>query len=587
MQTRTARARRAAAAVLVAGLALAGAALATAPAHAAESHPTITITPTSDRALADISASNTSTSLIASTDLDCGTSATSWEAYAYILSGSFDASQIPTVTANEGVWEAFPASQLLGFTTGPFQQPGESSVENGYILPSPNWYEADASTSYDPGTLAPGTYTLLYLCGGPGSWAFAADGTPGAAWSTLTVSDSGTWALDTDPLPAVATTTAITQSDSSTYALTATVTASSGTTAPTGTVQFSDAGTNIGDPVALTPGSGTSSTATFTPTSDELSAGTHKFSASFAGSDGFSASVAATPVTVPIAAGAKATVVTVAASLDADSTDIDATATVALSSGGDALKDATGNVQFSVDGTPSGTTVTVSQGVASATLTGTSVGDHTVTAVYTPDNAATAKYDASPDSSAVTVTIPAADGDGSVNGDSGGGSSGDATLLNDGDTGIVPGDDYEIDLPAGTFGDGDTINAVLHSTPTDLPDGTAAVDGSLAFDFTLPADTPDGSHEIVFTDASDSSKTATVSFTVGSGEPGANGSGSDPSSGDPATSSNDPVTFATGLASAVSTPQGAAWFFGGVFAAALAAAAGWVFFWRRRSASRA
>ena len=58
------------------------------------------------------------------------------------------------------------------------------------------------------------------------------------------------------------------------------------------------------------------------------------------------------------------------------------TATVAPTSGS---TQATGTVQFSVDGTPAGSPVTLNNGTAAFTIGTLAVGLHTVTAVYTPD----------------------------------------------------------------------------------------------------------------------------------------------------------------------------------------------------------
>jgi subtilase family serine protease len=66
-----------------------------------------------------------------------------------------------------------------------------------------------------------------------------------------------------------------------TATLTVTVTNDSSTTAPTGSVQLTDNGTNLGSAQTLNPGPGNSSTATFTVRG--LALGTHNIVATYGG----------------------------------------------------------------------------------------------------------------------------------------------------------------------------------------------------------------------------------------------------------------------------------------------------------------
>ena len=155
---------------------------------------------------------------------------------------------------------------------------------------------------------------------------------------------------------------------------TATVAETTGTIQPTGTVQFSIDGTNVGAPATLVNG-----VATF-PTST-LALGVHTIGAvytpdttSFTGSNG------STSQTV----NKIGTTTTVASSVNPSSfmQSVTFTATVAPEAGSTVP---TGTVQFSVDGVNQGAPVTLSGGTASFAISTLAVGLHTISAVYTPD----------------------------------------------------------------------------------------------------------------------------------------------------------------------------------------------------------
>lgn len=170
------------------------------------------------------------------------------------------------------------------------------------------------------------------------------------------------------------------------------------------------------------------------------------------------------------------------------------------------------------------------------------------------------------------------------------GPNGGSSTLTDGGT-VTPGTAYDVSFGAGTFGDGDSLDVVLHSDPVDLGTVEAGSDGSL--DFTLTADATSGlaagsSHELVFTDGTTSADSQTISFTVAGSSPGS--TGTDPSTGtsDPGTTgSNDPSTFLTDSTRwATGTPQGLTALLSAIVLAIGAGAAGWGWYWRRRRAAQ-
>jgi hypothetical protein len=70
------------------------------------------------------------------------------------------------------------------------------------------------------------------------------------------------------------------------------------------------------------------------------------------------------------------------------------------------------------------------------------------------------------------------------------------------------------------FAAGETVDAVLHSTPQTLASATASTTGALSYSFTVPSGLPDGAHSVVFTGAT-SGVTETWPFTLGDPTPSA------------------------------------------------------------------
>ncbi len=150
---------------------------------------------------------------------------------------------------------------------------------------------------------------------------------------------------------------------------TATVSSTGGT--PTGTVQFSIDGSNVGSAVALSSG-------TATLTTSSLSAGTHSISAAYAATTNFAASTSS-PLSQTVNPASTLTVVSLTSGTNpsAYSNSLTFTALVASAAG-----TPTGTVQFSVDGSNVGSAVALSSGTATLTTSSLSAGTHSITAAY-------------------------------------------------------------------------------------------------------------------------------------------------------------------------------------------------------------
>lgn len=379
---------------------------------------------------------------------------------------------------------------------------------------------------------------------GLGGLEFDSDGNALIAWSTLTINTDGSWTVDdsasTTPPPAnpASTTTALTASKSNgstTDSVTLTATVSPADAA--GTVQFADGSAKIGQPVEVSNGKATTTVSSWT-------AGAHSLTAAFTPTDStaFAASTSsAVTFTATAPPPAKAdTTVTLSDAPDATTPTTDVL-TATVQSGGSTLSSAAGTVAFSDGGTALGT-ATPSNGVATFTAAGLAAGTtHRFTAVYTA--AASEQLNDSKASNTVTDTLP------------------DALAL-DGSGVITPGKEYLVTVPAGgafkAGAAGDTVTASIDD-PIAAGSATIASDGSL--ELVIPASatsqlTAGASGTLTLTDTTASPAiTDTVAFTVASAAPGSTGGGgkhaaSGGSSGGSAGApgSNDPVSFATGLA---------------------------------------
>lgn len=584
---------------------------ATAAAGPADAHPFITVTNTTNSAtpnggtLADLTSSATDSFKFDVTGLTCAPNTDSALGLALYTPAISTANQLNglDLSASTNDYQVNTAPWLYETSYDNYYDPSKvndstgviSSFSDPYFFPGYDWYTnietVNSPVGSDLGALknawatvdplanlniSPGSYSLVALCedtDADGHVETDASGNQLAAWSTMTFDANGNWTVtQATPTVADATATALTAtlgSDQSSATLKATVTdtATSGTT-PTGTVSFYEGSDTTGTPVATGK---VGSDGTVTETVSKLTAGSHSYTAVFVPDDStaFSGSTSSSAsVTVPT----PKTATTVSLTGTAKGSEIVWTATVQKSDGSTAT-DTAGTVTFTqtAGGSTKDTGITVANGVATDTVTGLDPATkYAFTATYVASNSE--NYANSPASSAVDVTTPSARTDGTLAADSG--------------SVIKPGSKVTATFPAGTFGDGDSFAATVHSTPESVGAGTASsTDGSISFSFTVPADLLAGAHTLELVDTTDPTQTAeTAAFTVTAAATtttDTTGTESPSNTGDPAP--NDPVSFATGLvartASVLGKPAGA-----GAAAgfAGLAAAAAAVWFWRRR-----
>jgi Big-like domain-containing protein len=291
----------------------------------------------------------------------------------------------------------------------------------------------------------------------------------------------------------VTTTTALTStlaSPTTTTGTSVTFTATLTPNAAVGTVQFMNGTTAMGSPVAVSSGTATyttsfgaaasySITAVFTPTS----------TAAYTTSTSTAINVVVTGATVTSTALAVSP-----ASTAAVGANVQLTATLTPST-------AIGSVGF-YDGTTSLGTVAVASGSATLSTTTLAVGStHSFVATFTPTDATAFKTSQSP---AVAYTITAADTTTpTLTGPDGSTLSSDPTLT----TGEV------VTVQAGGFTAGESVSAVVHSTPETLTPTTASSTGTISYAFTVPSDLPAGAHSLVLTGAT-SQTTVTIDFSI-------------------------------------------------------------------------
>jgi hypothetical protein len=143
-----------------------------------------------------------------------------------------------------------------------------------------------------------------------------------------------------------------------------------------GTVQFSVDGTPSGGPVTLNNG-----TATFSRSN--LSAGTHQIRAAYSGSALHNESAATITQTIETSPPPRTdTTTTLASDRNPATVGANVTFTATVSPAG-----ATGTVQFSVDGTPSGGPVTLNNGTATFSRSDLAAGNHQIRAAYSGSGA--------------------------------------------------------------------------------------------------------------------------------------------------------------------------------------------------------
>jgi Big-like domain-containing protein len=214
----------------------------------------------------------------------------------------------------------------------------------------------------------------------------------GDANDVTSTSDSVTQVVNQAP-PTIDTTTAVGSSTNpSRYgqpiAFTATVTAASGSAAPTGTVQFSVDGTDLGGPVTLD----SSGVAASDPISS-LAAGSHTVIAAYSGAVGFAASGLVTTQAVQ----QSGTSASIATSNNPAPFGQSLTFTATLGAVAPGAGTPGGKVQFRVDSVAVGSPVTVTAGQAiSPAISGLDPGHHTISILTSGDpnfSSTTASYD--------------------------------------------------------------------------------------------------------------------------------------------------------------------------------------------------
>lgn len=227
-------------------------------------------------------------------------------------------------------------------------------------------------------TLTAGTYTFDAICKNAfGSTAYSdfqsqinVTSVSPVAWSAAATGIATQTAVTAGPASPQNSGTAVT--------FTATVTAAGGAT-PAGTVQFSDNGTAVGTPVAL------SATGTAAFTSSTLAVGNHSITAAYlpaSGSTDLTSTSAAVKYVINGVSQATTTALAVSpAGTAAQNTPVALTATVAPAG-------ATGTVQFTDNGVAIGAPVAVSNGTASLTSSTFAVGAHSFAAAFTSANTA-------------------------------------------------------------------------------------------------------------------------------------------------------------------------------------------------------
>lgn len=172
---------------------------------------------------------------------------------------------------------------------------------------------------------------------------------------------------------------------------TATVSPNSGTTTPTGSVQFVVNGSNSGPPVALNSGSAQ------IVLSNLPVGGPYMISANYLGGGGFAASSGTLTPGQNVVRANTTTTVNTAPNPSKFGESVTLTATVTASSPSSAIP--AGSVQFSIDGTNMGSPVVLVGGVAHLTTSAMAVGGRSVTASYSQ----TANFNASTGAASHTV----------------------------------------------------------------------------------------------------------------------------------------------------------------------------------------
>lgn len=237
------------------------------------------------------------------------------------------------------------------------------------------------------GVVSPsGTYTLTAVC------RTASDATSlgdfvGSVNFTTTGTFTGTYAA------AVPTGTTLSLSNAGpvAYGTPETLTATVSPAPSSGSVQFKDNGTNLGTPVALSGGSAAK-------TVGNLAAGSHTLSAVYVPAAGSSDTASSDTKSLTVTkAGATLALSASPAGTQQQFQNVDITATLSQA--------IPGTVQFKVDGVNTGSPKTVSGTTATLSTNSLAVGTRTISAVFTPSDAANYDPATAPDMT-YTITSP-------------------------------------------------------------------------------------------------------------------------------------------------------------------------------------
>jgi len=417
-------------------------------------------------------------------------SASTSDALSYVVNaaGAGPTATSTTVTANPASPTTAGTSVTFTATVSPSTAAGSVQFMDGTnTLGSPVTVSGGTATSAATTTLSTATHSITAVFTPTNASAF---GPSTSTALSYVVNAAGT---------PVTTTTAVTASVASptTTGTSVTFTATVAPNTAVGTVQFMNGTATMGSPVAVSSGTATyttsfgaaatySITAVFTPTS----------ATAFVASTSPAINYVVTGATVTSTALAVSPATTAAAGAS-----VQLTATVTPSS-------AVGTVTF-YDGSTTLGTQTLASGSAVLSTTTLSVGTtHSFVAIFTPTNSTAtdpAAFKGS-QSAAVAYTITAADtSTTTLTGPDGSTLSSDPTLT----VGEV------VTVQANGFTSGETVSAVVHSTPETLTPATASSTGTITYAFTVPTDLAAGAHSLVLTGAT-SQHTVTINFSISS-----------------------------------------------------------------------
>ena len=245
----------------------------------------------------------------------------------------------------------------------------QTNAAGGYVIPLGNTLQYYAAQQSPAATLS-GKYDIVVTCR-PALGSTTYGDFSGSIWFTTPTTYQST---DPSTPTTVATTTTLAVSPTGpvTAGTAVTLTASVSPAAATGTVQFSDGGTAIGSPVAVSSG-------TATLTTSALAVGSHSLTAALTGGTGYDSSTSTAVSLSVTAAGATATTTSLAVTPGGsavEGTSVALNASVSPTAAG-------GSVKFT-DGTATLGTVAVSGGAASFSTSTLSVGSHSLTASFVP-----------------------------------------------------------------------------------------------------------------------------------------------------------------------------------------------------------